>query len=83
MKYIFHIVGHNERWDDIAYKYYGNCYNIKPIIEANPHLKIESILREGVEIIIPVDESVKNDTSLLPPWKTAVGAGGENGQFLP
>lgn len=78
MKYIFYIVAHNERWDDIAYRYYGDCYNIKPIVEANPHLKIEGILPEGVEIIVPIDEkSVKNDDSRLPVWKrTAVGVEG-------
>ncbi|MCD7780407.1 MAG: tail protein X [Candidatus Gastranaerophilales bacterium] len=68
-KYIFHKAGNNERWDSIAYKYYGNCYNIQPIIEANPHVPISAIITEGTELKIPIEETTSTNTSLLPVWK--------------
>lgn len=69
-KYIFHTIGHNERFDNIAYKYYSNCYNIAPIIEANPHIPICAILPEGQVLKIPInDDNNQIDKSLLPVWK--------------
>lgn len=69
MYFIFHTVGHNERWDMIAYKYYSNCYNIQPIIEANPHVALGAILKEGAVLKIPIEENSKNNNSFLPVWK--------------
>ncbi len=67
--YIFHTAGNNERWDTLAYKYYGNCYKMQPIIEANPHVSISAKIEEGIELKIPIEESTETETSLLPVWK--------------
>ncbi|MCD8024754.1 MAG: tail protein X [Candidatus Gastranaerophilales bacterium] len=69
MNYVIQKTANNDRWDLIAYRYLGNTYNIAPLIEANPHLAISSVLDEGQILKIPVDETTKNDTSLLPVWK--------------
>ena len=68
-KYIFHTVKSLERWDNIAYQYYGNPYKIQPLIDANPHVQISGILKEGTEIKIPIDDEVKIDNSMLPVWR--------------
>jgi len=66
--YIIHTTKYNERIDEIAYKYYGNCYKIQPIIETNPHVEVSEILEEGIELLIPIEEQ-KIDNSMLPIWK--------------
>lgn len=71
MKYLFHIAAFNERWDTIAYKYYGNCYKIAPIIMANPHVPISPVIPEGINIAVPIDEESGSEELLskLPIWK--------------
>ena len=70
MKYIFHTSSNNERWDEIAFKYYGSSYEIKKIIEANPHIPITGELDEGLTVKIPIDEDEEDTvSSLLPMWK--------------
>lgn len=70
-KYIFHTAGTNERWDLLAYMYYKNCYKIKPIIEANPHILIEAEIKEGTILKIPINEENEQSTEnlQLPVWK--------------
>ncbi|MGN0014954.1 MAG: tail protein X, partial [Candidatus Gastranaerophilaceae bacterium] len=57
-KYIFYTAGSNERWDLLAYMFYKNCYKMKPIIEANPHIPITPEIKEGTVIKIPVSEKI-------------------------
>ncbi len=66
--YILYTTGQNERWDTIAYKF-GSTYDIAPIIEANPHVKISPIIPEGTVLKIPVPEMKANDKARLPIWK--------------
>ena len=58
----------NDRWDSIATKFYGNCYEIEPIINANPHIPIKSVLDADIEIRIPIKETPKS-TGNKPIWK--------------
>lgn len=61
------------RWDTLAYRYYGDCYNIKPLIEANTAIPIGAFIPAGTEVIIP--EIVRGNnynselTEVLPVWK--------------
>ena len=55
-KYYIYTTTENDRWDKIATKFYGNCYNISPIIEANPHVMIDEILESGIQLLIPISE---------------------------
>lgn len=68
MEYYIYETQENDRWDTIATKFYGNCYLINPIIEANFHVQITPVLKAGTEIRIPITE---NKTTLqgVPLWK--------------
>lgn len=68
-KYIIHIAQEDERWDDLAYKYYGDCFKYAPIVESNPDIEISPFLPVGAEIIIPITEQRTADTEGLPIWK--------------
>lgn len=69
-KYKIHTAQENERWDDLAYRYYGDCFKYKAIIEANPDVEISPFLPAGAQIIIPFTEnSTTKDEAELPIWK--------------
>ena len=61
------IVG--ERWDSIAWQYYGDPTLVNPLIMANPNVPIAAVFAAGVEIAVPIlrQESTPSD---LPPWGT-------------
>lgn len=68
-EYYSYITKDNDRWDLIAYKYYGNATKYEPIITANPQVPITPKLESGIKLKIPVlgDESSIKFT--LPPWR--------------
>lgn len=69
-KYKIHVTQVQERWDDLAYKYYGDCFKFKPIIEANPDVAISPFLPVGENIIIPFSETItQSDNEVSLPWK--------------
>ena len=70
-KYVEHKAQAGERWDDIAYQYYGNCFQVNEIIDANPHIGISPFLPEGETIIVPIlEKSNKQSTNeSLPVWQ--------------
>ncbi|MBA3109966.1 hypothetical protein CBX57_000820 [Salmonella enterica] len=67
MRYLEHITTQDERWDNLAWRYYGDALSYERIIAANPHVAIIPVLPSGVRLIIPVI-SVTQTTSELPPW---------------
>ena len=64
-----------ERWDLLAYRYYGDQHKMKVILEANRHLILDDLavppllLPQGVVLKIPVIEEEASNSDLLPPWK--------------
>ena len=72
---IEHITRQGERWDTLAWRYYGNPYDYGRIIEANPALDIGSQLPAGVTVLIPVlglaqvQAAEQLAATDLPPWK--------------
>ncbi len=58
-----------DRLDTIAAKAYGDPYNWRPILDANPGLAIQSTYPAGINIIIPIITTSATNTALLPPWK--------------
>lgn len=66
-EFYFYETCENDRWDLIASKFYGNCYEITPIIEANFHIPISMVLESGVELIIPKKENLTVSENTL--WK--------------
>lgn len=70
MYYQFYKTQHNDRWDKIAYKFYGNVFNQQMIIEANPDVDILPVLDAGITLIIPIpDKTEDNFSEELPIWK--------------
>ena len=69
--FIPHITVAGDRWDTLAWKYYGDASLFGPIIQTNPQIPIEAVFEAGLNIGIPlliVDQTVQ-EASDLPPWK--------------
>ena len=72
MDYVEHITNEGDRWDLLAYRYYGDPYQYERIIVANVHVPIVPILDSGLRLRIPVlDDAAVLSDSQLPPWKRA------------
>jgi phage tail protein X len=60
-----------DRWDSLAWRFYGDAALFGPIIQTNPQIPIEAVFEAGLNIGIPllaVDHMIK-ETADLPPWK--------------
>lgn len=71
MEYIEHISVTGDRWDTLAWHYYGDAALMSPIIAANPQLRILPVLEAGLQVRIPIlsapDPAMTAEE--LPPWK--------------
>ncbi|NEN48883.1 hypothetical protein G3V81_23080, partial [Escherichia coli] len=52
--WIEHITTEGERWDNLAFRYYGDPMGYERIIIANPHIAITPTLASGLRLRIPV-----------------------------
>lgn len=69
MEYIEHITQEGERWDTIAYRYYGDAALLSPLAEANEHLQLLPVLPAGLPVRVPlVSDTEALATQDLPPW---------------
>lgn len=59
MRYLEHITTDGERWDNLAWHYYGDALAYERIIAANPHVAIYPVLPSGIQLIIPSFPSIK------------------------
>ena len=66
--YLTHITTEGERWDQLAWKYYGNALEYERIVAANPQVPITATLQGGLRLSIPVIEETQIVED-LPPWK--------------
>jgi phage tail protein X len=57
-----------DRWDTIAYTYYGDATMINPLIMANPGVPIVDVLDPGTEIAIPIITQAEGGVTSNPPW---------------
>ncbi|BDV42445.1 membrane protein [Geotalea uraniireducens] len=65
-----HITSDGERWDWLAWEYYGDASRYEPIIAANPEVMITPVLPAGIKLLIPIiADADLVDTEDLPPWK--------------
>ncbi len=67
-KYLQHTVKDGERWDLLAYQYYGDATKMDLIIGANPDVGITEELQAGSVILIPLIETKPSSNDDLPPW---------------
>ncbi len=68
-QFILHITTAGERWDLLAWQYYGNATDYSPIIMANPNVAIEPVFDAGISIAVPILQKGSVVTADLPPWK--------------
>jgi len=70
-QFIVHVTLAGERWDLLAWRYYGDATEYRPIIMANPNVPIEPVFESGLVILIPILSNSAVVNTGLPPWKTA------------
>jgi phage tail protein X len=66
-----HVTTAGERWDLLAWNFYGDPTLYSPIILLNPQIPIEPVFEAGLTINVPllaVDQSVQNNQDVAP-WK--------------
>lgn len=64
-----YITTEGERWDTIAYKFYGDAAQYEPIVVSNPYVPLTPILPAGIKLQIPVIASTNElNVEGLPPW---------------
>lgn len=68
--YLKHTVSAGDRWDTLAFFYYGDGLAINDIIDANPHITFCEVLPLGSDIWIPVKQAESVNDNKLPPWFT-------------
>ena len=67
--YLEHTTREGDRWDNLAWHYYGDATQYEQIIVANPDVPIIPILPAGIRLLIPVAENVEmTNTEGLLPW---------------
>lgn len=71
MASIQYITTEGERWDNVAFKMYGNAGLSEILIKANPEVSISDVIYPGTVLNIPVIQAFEAEVSLdiLPPWK--------------
>lgn len=68
-EYYEYITKDGDRWDLLAYEFYGDATLYEPIITANPDVPITPILKSGIILQIPVMEDTDEIEFILPPWR--------------
>jgi hypothetical protein len=69
-QFIAHITTVGERWDLIAWNYYGDPTRYSPIVLANPAVPIEAVFEAGRQLMIPILPPAAASEQDLPPWET-------------
>jgi phage tail protein X len=60
-----------ERWDLLAWLYYGDPTAYSTIVMANPQVPIAPVLDPGVILYIPIVPTTSSPALPLPPWSQA------------
>ena len=68
-QYIVHITKTGERWDLLAWRYYGDPTDYQMIIMANRGVAIEPIFEAGISLAVPIAQKSALVSIDLPPWK--------------
>jgi phage tail protein X len=74
--FIPHLTVGGERWDQLAWQYYGDSTLYGPIVMANPAIPIEPAFEAGLTIGIPLLSSPTSASipqADLPPWQRISG----------
>lgn len=68
---INYVTTQGERWDSLAWKFYGSVKSMNILIDANPAIALSGVLDAGTKVIVPIVEATSETitASNLPPWK--------------
>jgi len=60
-----------ERWDLLAYRFYGTVKSMNILTDANPSVPLSPMIEMGTNLVIPI---IDNTSDLVlkvnvPPWK--------------
>lgn len=71
MEYLTHITKNGDRWDLLAYKYYGKAFAVEFLLDANPAHAKQTILPSGIKLIIPVlsQEQLNPEQESVVAWR--------------
>lgn len=72
MNAIQHLIRTGERWDSLAYRYYGNVSEMNRLIQANPQLAMCEVLPQGEILLVPIIEQHRLHYDDLPPWRKVI-----------
>jgi len=68
-EYLIHRSAAGERWDQLAWRYYGDATRYEPIIAANPAVAPTAVLPAGVNLRIPrLAAPTTSPSAEAPPW---------------
>lgn len=66
--YLSYISLEGDRWDVIAYKFYGDIEQMARIIETNPNVALSEVLPTGTKLYIPIIKALPPNNKDLPYW---------------
>lgn len=66
-QYLQHLASEGDRWDSLAYQYYGDSTGYERIIASNRHLPIGATLSAGQIVFIPIINDDRTTTN-IPAW---------------
>lgn len=68
---INYTVKQGERWDSLAWKFYGSVKAMNILVENNPTIPLSTVLAAGTQIIVPILDNTEEIVikTNLPPWK--------------
>lgn len=66
-----HVTQQGDRWDTIAWKYYGDVSRMGFLVLVNPAVPAYPEFDAGVEIVVPLVPASPGSASAadLPPWR--------------
>lgn len=68
--FLKHTCQEGDRWDHIAWQYYGDVGQMVMLIAANPQAPISETLPAGLQLAIPLLEAQDSAAvDQLPPWR--------------
>lgn len=70
-EYLLHTTSENDRWDLLAYHYYGDATLILPLLQANPSVASLALLPAGLKLVVPILEESEVTPDVVSgsvPW---------------
>ena len=69
-KRMYYIATDQDRWDHLAFDFYGDASLVEPLLQANPAYARLAVLEAGLKIIVPPKPTVEQtETTVKAPWK--------------